>query len=148
LTGWLIGHPKYKDLWAVSSLWNPVLNIPFMVMSTDIPDWVYACTYNREIDFTCLTAEEVSLFYSRSPHSVVQNVKTPALFLIGTADLRVPPHQSYYYMHALQQKGVDTKLYNYPDSGHAILPTEHATDANFNIAFWFDKYLKAPFEDK
>lgn len=75
--------------------------MPFMLMSTDIPDWIYACCYKREIDFTCLTAEEVAHFYNKSPHSVVHNVKTPALFLIGTADLRVPPHQSYYYMHAL-----------------------------------------------
>jgi len=28
LTGWLIGHPKYKDIWRAACLWNPVLNMP------------------------------------------------------------------------------------------------------------------------
>ena len=35
---------------------------------------------------------------------------------------------------------------NYPGSGHALLPVEHGMDAEFNISFWMDKFLIAPFE--
>ena len=35
---------------------------------------------------------------------------------------------------------------NYPESAHAILPTEHNVDATMQIALWLDKYLMEPFE--
>jgi len=31
LTGWLIGHPEFKDLWAGACLWNAVLDMTYMV---------------------------------------------------------------------------------------------------------------------
>jgi acylaminoacyl-peptidase len=31
LTGWLTGHPSFKHLWAAAILWNPVLNMSYMV---------------------------------------------------------------------------------------------------------------------
>lgn len=40
LTGWLIGNPKYKDLFKTAILWNPVINMSYMWASTDIPDWI------------------------------------------------------------------------------------------------------------
>lgn len=49
LTGWLIGHPAYKDLWCAAGLWNAVLDMTYMVQSTDIPDWIFACVLNREL---------------------------------------------------------------------------------------------------
>ena len=68
------------------------------------------------------------------------------MLLIGDKDLRVPPHAAYHYYHALQEQGVETKLMNYTDSGHALLPTEHTVDATMQIALWLDKYLMEPFE--
>ena len=71
---------------------------------------------------------------------------TPSQFLIGDKDLRVPPHQAYFYEAALKQRGIETRLYNYPGSGHALLPVEHGMDATFNISHWMDKFLIAPFD--
>jgi acylaminoacyl-peptidase len=51
LTGWLIGHPSYKDLWKAAILWNPVINMSYMVSSTDIPDWIYACSLNEDMNY-------------------------------------------------------------------------------------------------
>ena len=51
LTGHLIGHAEFKDLFSAASLWNPVLDMTYMLSSTDIPDWIYACCKNTEIDF-------------------------------------------------------------------------------------------------
>ena len=68
MTGWLIGHPKYCNLWSAAALWNPVLNMEYMVVATDIPDWIYACNKNEEMRWEGVhTAEEAALFYSRSP---------------------------------------------------------------------------------
>lgn len=146
LTGHLIGHPEFKDLWGASALWNPVIDMTYMLASTDIPDWIYACCKNEEINFAQPSAEDRTLFFERSPISSVHRVKTPALFLIGDQDQRVPPHQSYFYHTALKQMGVETKLYNYPGNGHGLMkPEEHGFDASMNIGLWMDKYLMEPF---
>lgn len=31
LTGWMIGHPKYSSLYACGSLWNPCIDLNFMI---------------------------------------------------------------------------------------------------------------------
>ena len=67
LSGWLIGHPKYKDLFKAACLWNPVLNMNYMAASTDIPDWITACTEDKMHDWN--TELPVDLLHSRSPIS-------------------------------------------------------------------------------
>jgi acylaminoacyl-peptidase len=91
LTGWLIGHPEYKDLFKAAVLWNPVINMSYMFSSTDIPDWILACCLNKEWDYK-VTSDDNKVFYEKSPISVIGNVKTPSLVLIGGSDKRVPPH--------------------------------------------------------
>ena len=102
LSAWLIGHPKYKDLWATACIRNPVLDMNYMRSATDIPDWIDACVLNRKINLANVSTEDVKLIHDRSPISVVNNVTVPTLFLIGENDLRVPPHQTYNYMNALK----------------------------------------------
>lgn len=50
LTAWLCGHPTYKDLWACSAMRNAVLDMNYMNASTDIPDWIAACIFNKDLD--------------------------------------------------------------------------------------------------
>ena len=71
LTGWLIGHPTYKDIWAAAAVRNAVFDLNYMNASTDIPDWIYACVFNKELDQSVLTIEQVKKIYERSPVSVV-----------------------------------------------------------------------------
>lgn len=72
-------------------LWNPVINMSYMVSVTDIPDWIYSCNLTKDMSYS-ITAEDNTEFFNRSPISVVQNVKTPSLLIIGQSDKRVPPH--------------------------------------------------------
>ena len=51
LTGWLIGHPSYKDIWAAASLWNANLDLTYFITSADIPDWAFATCLDQELDF-------------------------------------------------------------------------------------------------
>ncbi len=39
----------------------------------------------------------------------------------------------------LKDQGVSTKIYHYPEDGHAIAGTETGLDATMNIFFWFDQ---------
>lgn len=89
MTGWVCGHPVYKDIWKSGITWNGVMNMCEMHDSTDIPDWLFACTKGAKVDWP-LTAEDNALFYQRSPISVARNVKVPMLHIIGAKDARVP----------------------------------------------------------
>lgn len=82
------------------------------------------------------------MIHQRSPISVVHNVKTPMMIMVGEVDLRVPPHQSYRYMHALKERNVDCRLHKYPNESHPLeAKFETSADNTINIALWFDKYL-------
>ena len=141
LTGWLIGHPDYKDLWRAAVLWNPVINMSYMISSSDIPDWTLACCLNKEWSHK-VTTEDNKVFFDKSPISVVSNVTTPSLLIMGASDRRVPPHSAYQYHHMLKSQGVKTKLYNYPEDGHGIATNcEASIDAGMNILMWFDEHL-------
>ncbi len=85
-------HPEFKNMWKAASLRNPVLDMNYMLNSTDIPDWIFACCGKEEFDFAANTPEKMENFFNRSPMARVRDVVTPAQFLIGDADLRVPPH--------------------------------------------------------
>merc|ERR1740123_2737165 len=50
LTGWLSGHPKYRDIWAASCVRNAVFDMNYMLSCTDIPDWIMACVFNEDLD--------------------------------------------------------------------------------------------------
>jgi dipeptidyl aminopeptidase/acylaminoacyl peptidase len=41
----------------------------------------------------------------------------------------------------LKEQGVKTKLYNYPEDGHAIASAEPSIDATMNILLWLDENL-------
>lgn len=140
LTGWMIGHPTTKDLFAASILWNPVINMSFMETETDIPDWIFGCCFSKELSWQ-LTPEENNILFNKSPISVVSNVKTPALLIIGGKDFRVPPAQGVRYHQILKSQGVPTKLHYYPEDGHAVAATEPGMDALFNMISWLDQHL-------
>ena len=63
-----------------------------MRIASDIPDWIAAMVFNRELDLSGYSTEDVKELHKRSPISKVGDVRTPTLILLGDSDLRVPPH--------------------------------------------------------
>ena len=43
LVGWLMGHQEYKHIFKAAVARNPVFDMNYMLDSTEIPDWIYAC---------------------------------------------------------------------------------------------------------
>jgi acylaminoacyl-peptidase len=91
ITGRLIGHPEYKDMWTAASLWNPVINMSHLMASIDVPDLVIANCFNESLDFASYSVEQNQILFEKSTIFHIRNVRTPSIFLIGQDDCRVPP---------------------------------------------------------
>lgn len=141
LTTHLIGQAPDKFVAAATR--NPVCNLALMVGTSDIPDWCYVEAYGSEAisSFTeAPSADDLSLFYSKSPISHLSKVKTPTLFLLGARDLRVPVSNGLQYARALKEKGVDVKVIVLPNDIHAIDRPQSDFESFLNIGVWFKKY--------
>ncbi|XLR11225.1 hypothetical protein S83_039163 [Arachis hypogaea] len=143
LTTHLIGQAPDKFIAAAAR--NPVCNLALMVGTTDIPNWCYVEAYGTsgKDRFTeAPSAEDLALFYSKSPISHLSKVKTPTLFLLGAQDLRVPISTGLQYARALREKGVEAKVILFPNDVHGIERPQSDFESFLNIGVWFNKYCK------
>jgi len=116
-TGLMIA--KYPTLFKCAVIYNPVINIPFNAVTTDIPDWSYFEVFNTEMILEP-TSEHFKKMWEYSPVSMNRDIKSSVLLMVGGKDQRCPPQQSIHYYKVLKQKGVDVTFYYYPDEGHSL----------------------------
>ncbi|MEO5578760.1 MAG: S9 family peptidase [Sphingomicrobium sp.] len=133
LTAWIIG--KTNRFKAAASQ-KPVINWTSMALTADGvpffgPYWLGALPW-----------EKPETYWSRSPLSLMANVKTPTLVVVGSEDYRTPVSESEQLYAALKLAKVPTMLVKVPDASHggiAARPSQSAAKASAIIA-WFDKY--------
>jgi dipeptidyl aminopeptidase/acylaminoacyl peptidase len=80
-------------------------------------------------------------YWKFSPLSLVQNVETPTMVMVGTADLRTPLSESKQLYHALKLRRIPTALVTIPGSYHNISnrPSQLIAKVRHAIA-WFKRY--------
>jgi dipeptidyl aminopeptidase/acylaminoacyl peptidase len=134
LTAWAIGK---TDRFKAAAVQKPVINMVSQVLIADGP------TYFGPYWFGKMPWEDPMAYWNRSPLSLVGNVKTPTLVVVGSEDYRTPPSEAEQYYAALQSRQVSTTLIKVPSVGHGITarPSQSAAKASAIIA-WFDKYRK------
>jgi dipeptidyl aminopeptidase/acylaminoacyl peptidase len=136
LTAWIVGK---TDRFRAAATQKPVINMVSQVLTADgIP-------YFAPYWFGKMPWEDINAYWSRSPLSLVGNVKTPTLVVVGSEDYRTPVSEAEQYYSALQLKGVPTALVKVPGASHSITnrPSQSAAKAAAIIA-WFDKYRTKP----
>ena len=82
------------------------------------------------------------VFWRHSPLSLVGNVATPTLLMVGEEDRRTPMGQAMEFYDALQIRGVPTGLVIVPGAGHENLesrPSQRAAE-DAAILAWFARY--------
>ena len=83
----------------------------------------------------------VDKYWNDSPLKYVFNVKTPTLFIVGEADVRVPPPQSVEMFRALKDNGVPTHLYLAPREPHGWTELRHQL-FKINVELdWFERHV-------
>jgi dipeptidyl aminopeptidase/acylaminoacyl peptidase len=133
LTAWIVGKThRFKA--AVSQ--KPVINWASFVLTSD-EYYIY-----EKYWFTKAPWEDPMAYWKRSPISLVGNVTTPTMVIVGEEDHRTPPSEAEQLYQALQLRGVPTALIKVPGVGHgayATRPSQHAAKAAAILA-WFDRY--------
>ena len=80
-------------------------------------------------------------YWNDSPISVVANVSTPTMVMVGTSDRRTPPSEALQLYHALRLRDVPTAYVEIPGASHNIAnrPSQLAAKVAYILA-WFDEY--------
>lgn len=140
LTAWIVGK---TDRFAAAASIKPVINWMSMALSADIGAFVKRHWIRAE------PWSDPDAFLSRSPISLIGNVTTPTLMMVGEEDWRTPAWEAEQFYTALKLKGVDTALIRVPGSPHLIAGRPSRLIAKTdNIMGWFKRYDRAHMPDK
>jgi dipeptidyl aminopeptidase/acylaminoacyl peptidase len=84
-------------------------------------------------------------YWEFSPLSLVGNVETPTMVMVGTADLRTPLSEAKQLYHALKLRRIETALVEIPGASHNISNRPSQLIAKvLNAIAWFDRYGGKP----
>ncbi len=137
LTAWIVGKTdRFKA--AVSQ--KPVINWTSEVLTVDF------YVSQAQNWFAKYPWDDPQGYWKRSPLSLVGNVKTPTLLMVGTDDRRTPSSEAEQYYQALKLRDVPTALIRVPGASHhglADRPSQEAAEAAAILA-WFGRYRTAP----
>jgi dipeptidyl aminopeptidase/acylaminoacyl peptidase len=132
MSAWMIGKNNRFEAAAVV---KPVVN---WISKTLVADNYYGYANTR---YPGQPWENPEIYYQFSPLSLVANIQTPTLVMVGTADLRTPLSEAKQLYHALKLRRVPTMLVEIPGSYHNIAnrPSQLITKVDHVLA-WFDRY--------
>ena len=133
LTAWIVGK---TDRFRAAAAQKPVIDWASWGLTADIAG------FSSPYWFAKRPWEDPMGYWQRSPLSLVGNVKTPTMVVVGSEDYRTPDSEAEQFYEALQLRGVPTMLVKVPGAGHETLtdrPSQSAAKASAILA-WFDRY--------
>ncbi|MES2291311.1 MAG: S9 family peptidase [Pseudomonadota bacterium] len=133
LTAWIVGK---TDRFKAAATQKPVINWLSEALTMDGTGFTSRYWFKKQ------PWEDPMEYWRRSPLSLVGNVKTPTMVVVGSQDYRTPVSESEQYYAALQIRGVPTALVKVPGASHGGFtsrPSQSAAKASAILA-WFEKY--------
>lgn len=132
LTAWSIGM---TDRFRAAVVAKPVINWYSFTLTAD------AYPFFAKYWFTEMPWDDPMQYMERSPISLVGNVTTPTMVLVGSEDYRTPNSESEQYYQALKLQDVDASLVKITEASHGIVarPSNLIRKVGY-ITGWFEKY--------
>ena len=132
LSSWIIGK---TDRFRAAVVAKPVINWYSFVLYAD------NLGFFSKYWFPGHPWDHVDHYMSRSPISLVKNVKTPTMLLTGEQDWRTPISESEQYYAALKLNGVECAMVRIPGASHGIAAKPSQLIAKVNsITKWFEMH--------
>ena len=143
LTAWIVGK---TDRFRAAAAQKPVIDWASFVLTSDSPPFFSRYWFGKPI------RGRIQRRTGRARRcSLVGNVKTPTLVVVGSEDYRTPDSEAEQLYDALQLRGVPTAFVKVPGASHggiAARPSQAAAKASAILA-WFDRYrTRKPASDK
>ena len=110
LSSWAIGK---TDRFRAAVVAKPVMNWFSKELTTDSVDQ-YKYVFGK------LPWEDPEKYFKHSPISLVGNVKTPTMVMVGESDHRTPPSEAEQFYQALKLQKVATVFVRIPGASHGI----------------------------
>ena len=132
MTAWIIGK---NNRFKAAAVIKPVVN---WISKTLVADNYFSYANTR---FPGQPFENFNEYWGFSPLSLVKNIKTPTMVMVGMEDLRTPPSESKQLYHALKIRKIPTILVEIPGASHNISkkPSNLISKIS-NIIAWLDRY--------
>ncbi len=135
LTSWIVGK---TNRFRAAATQKPVINWTTQALTAD------GTGYFGQYWLGARPWENPETFWAHSPLSLIGDVETPTLVVVGAQDYRTPVSEAVQYYSALQLAGVPTTLIRVPGASHggfAARPSQSAAKASAILA-WFDRYAE------
>ena len=132
MTSWIIGK---NNRFKAAAVVKPVVN---WISKTLVADNYFSYADTR---FPGQPFENFDVYWKFSPLSLVGNIKTPTMVMVGMEDLRTPPSEAKQLYHALKIRRIPTILVEIPGASHFISkrPSNLISKIS-NIIAWLNKY--------
>ena len=132
MTAWMIGS---NNRFRSAAVVKPVMN---WISKTLTADNYYGYANSR---YPGQPWENIEAYMKFSPVSLVGNIQTPTLVMVGTADMRTPLSEAKQLYHALKLRKIETALVEIPGAYHFISnrPSQLIAKIEYTLA-WFDRY--------
>lgn len=134
MTAWMIGK---NNRFKAAVVAKPVMN---WLSKTLVADNYYGYANSR---YPGQPWENFEGYWKFSPISLVGNIETPTMVMVGMNDLRTPPSEAKQLYHALKIRKKETMLVEIPGASHGIAnrPSNLIAKVLHTLA-WFEKYKK------
>jgi len=134
MTAWMIGK---NNRFKAAAVVKPVMNWISKTLTAD--NYFYYANYR----YPGQPWENIETYMKFSPISLVGNIETPTLVMVGTADMRTPLSEAKQLYSALKIRKIETALVEIPGSYHNISnrPSQLITKIDHVLA-WFEKFRK------
>ncbi|EIN12412.1 alpha/beta-hydrolase [Punctularia strigosozonata HHB-11173 SS5] len=133
---WIQGHPEYGFGFKALVGHDGVFDANYNGYSTD-----ELFFFNHEWGGAPWQAKSKALSEKYSPSNFVANWSTPQLLIHGSKDYRLPETESIGAFHALQQKGIPSRLVIFPDENHWVLNHGNSLKWHYEVFRWFDEFV-------
>ncbi|WP_299394968.1 S9 family peptidase [uncultured Gelidibacter sp.] len=132
MTTWMIGN---NNRFKAAAVVKPVIN---WISKTLVADNYYGYAHTR---YEGQPWENFETYWKFSPISLVGNIETPTMVMVGMNDLRTPPSEAKQLYHALKLRKIETVLVEIPDAAHGIAnKPSNLISKVAHILAWFEKY--------
>lgn len=132
MTAWMIGKNKR---FRAAVVVKPVMN---WISKTLVADNYFGYANSR---YPGQPWENFETYWKFSPLSLVGNISTPTMVMVGMDDLRTPPSEAKQLYHALKLRKIETVLVEIPGASHGIAnKPSNLISKVAHVLAWLNKY--------